>query len=269
MKSKKKFYALWALAFCLAMATDSCSGYDDVQDGDVDYFDRSKTFVEEIGGQPYWFIPESDGSRNVLVTWNRINCNSIVDYVRLNAKYSGDVDVPSTVTHDGVAYTVIGADDNAFYHCNGITSLKLQEGMTKWGEHTWFFSPFRNVMTKVKEIYLPSTLEMTEIPDYYFMNNSSLAKCHIPDVEAIGDSAFFKCSKLVSVNVPSTVRSIGDGAFTSCSKLTELHVEAVTPPALGEAIAIAGKCTLYVPTGSGEAYANDEFWGKFKSIKEE
>lgn len=265
-----KNFSLSLFATGLAItALWSCGGYDDVQDGDVDYFDRSKTFVEEIGGQPYWFIPESDGSQNVLVTWNRINCNSIVDYVRLNAKYSGDVDVPSTVTHNGTTYTVTGADDNAFYCCNGITSLKLQEGMTQWGEHTWFYSPFRNLMTKVKEIYLPSTLDLKEIPAYYFMNNTALVTCHIPNVTAIGDSAFFKCSRLTTVNIPSTVQSIGDGAFTSCSKLKELHVEATTPPTLAEAVAIAKSCTLYVPTGSKDAYEANEFWSKFKTIKEE
>lgn len=249
----------------------SCEGaYDDAQEGNVDYFDRSKTFVEEIDGQPYWFIPESEGSQNVLVTWNRINCNSIVDYVRLTSKYTGAVNVPSTIDHNGVTYTVTGADDNAFYHCNGITSLVLQEGMTRWGEHTWFYSPFRSLMTKVKTIYLPSSLtDMKEIPAYYFMNNSALETCHIPNVTAIGDSAFFKCAKLKSVNIPATVERIGDGAFTGCSKLTTLHVEAATPPVLTAAVDIAAKCALYVPKGAKDAYAADEYWNKFKTITEE
>ena len=267
--NSKNYQVLISIAVVLLTTMASCGGHDDVQDGNVDYFDRSKTFAEEVDGQPYWFIPESVGSQNVLVTWNRINCNSIVDYVRLNAKYSGNVNVPSTITHNGVEYNVIGADDNAFYCCNQITSLHLQEGMTRWGEHTWFCSPFRSLMTKVKDVYLPSSLEMTELPAYYFMNNSSLETCHIPNVTTIGDSAFFKCSKLNNFVVPATVKTIGDGAFTSCSRLTNLHVEAVVPPYLSEEVSIAKKCDLYVPTRAKAAYEADQYWSEFKSIKEE
>ncbi len=267
---RKTILFLQAVAIASLSVLWSCDKYDDVQEGNVDYFDRSKTFAEEVNGQTYWFIPEQDGSTNVLVTWNRLGCNSIVDYVRQSAKYTGDVNIPSTVSHGGVTYTVVGADDNAFYHCNGITSLRLQEGMTRWGEHTWFYSPFRSLMTKVTDIYLPSTLsDLKEIPDYYFMNNTGLVTCHIPNVTAIGDSAFFKCSKMTTVNIPATVKTIGKGAFTSCSKLVELHVEATDPPVLSEAISIAAKCNLYVPSGSKAAYETDEFWSMFKTITEE
>ena len=270
MKTKNYSFLLMLVA-AAAMMLSACDKYDDVQEGDPDYFQRSKTFAEEINGQVYWFIPESDGSSNVLVTWNRIGCNSIVDYVRTaSTRYTGDVVVPATVTHNGVIYNVVGADDNAFYMCNGITSLVLQEGMTRWGAHTYFFSPFRTVMNKVKDIYLPSTLSgLPNIPDYYFMNNTALVSCHIPNVEVIGDSAFFKCSKLTTVNVPSTVKRIGKGAFTNCSKLTDLHVEASVPPVLDEAVSIANKCNLFVPAGSLAAYQADAFWGAFKTITEE
>lgn len=269
MRSKKVLMLQMVAMLCLT-SMSSCDKCDDVQEGDVDYFDRSKTFAEEVDGQLYWFIPEQDGSQNVLVTWNRLNCNSIVDYVRQSSKYSGVVDVPQTVTHNGVTYTVTGADDNAFYHCDGITTLRLQEGMTRWGEHTWFYSPFRSLMKNVTDIYLPSTLsDLKEIPNYYFMNSTALVTCHIPNVTAIGDSAFFKCSKLTSVNIPATVKSIGKGTFTSCSKLTTLHVEATEPPVLTEAVAIANKCDLFVPAGSKTAYEADEFWSMFKSITEE
>lgn len=237
---KQTIYSVLLVALAMtAPSLTSCEkAFDDVQDGNVDYFGRSKTFVEEINGQPYWFIPESDGSLNVLVTWNRINCNSIADYVRMTSKYTGDVEVPSTVTHNGVTYNVTGADDNAFYHCNNITKLVLKEGMTHWGEHTWFYSPYRNVMTKVTDIYLPTTMtDMKSVPSYYFMNNTALASCHIPNVTEIGDSAFFGCTKLTTLNLPETVSAtegiyipasvsrIGNQAFAGCNSRAYLTVD--------------------------------------------
>lgn len=238
MKTILNSVLLTATALCCT-ALLSCNKFDDVQDGDVNYFGKNKTFAEEINGQLYWFIPESNGSQNVLVTWNRINYNSIVDYIRYTSKYTGAVDVPSTVTHNGVTYTVTGADDNAFYYCTDITSLKLQEGMTHWGEHTWFYSPYRNVMTKVTEIYLPSTLsDLPTIPAYYFRGNTALVNCHIPNVTEIGEGAFWGCTKLTTLNlpasatetegiyIPASVTKIGANAFALCNSRAYLTVEA-------------------------------------------
>ena len=44
-------------------------------------------------------------------------------------------------------------------------------------------------------------------------------------VTSIGYRAFYDCSGLTSVVIPSSVTSIGSGAFTYCSKLTEIVVD--------------------------------------------
>lgn len=241
MKQKTKTILLLAAVVTAGvLLTSSCSrAYDEAQDGNADYFLRSQTFAVDVNGQVLYFIPESEGSSNVLVTWNRINCSSLVDWVKTAGnRYAGNIEVPSTVTHNGSTYQVVGADDNAFYMCNAITSLVLPEGMTRWGEHTYFFSPFRTVMNKVTNIYLPTSLtELKTIPNYYFMNNTALVTCHIPPVEEIGDSAFYNCTKLTSLNlpataaitdgffIPSTVKRIGKGAFAGCNRRNHLVVE--------------------------------------------
>ena len=43
-------------------------------------------------------------------------------------------------------------------------------------------------------------------------------------VTRIGDYAFYNCSGLTSVTIPSSVRSIGWGAFYGCSGLKKIHV---------------------------------------------
>lgn len=43
-------------------------------------------------------------------------------------------------------------------------------------------------------------------------------------VTSIGNSAFYHCSSLTSINIPSGVTSIGSSAFSSCSSLTSINI---------------------------------------------
>ena len=43
-------------------------------------------------------------------------------------------------------------------------------------------------------------------------------------VTSIGDSAFFRCSQLASIEIPSSVKSIGDYAFYDCTGLTSITI---------------------------------------------
>lgn len=43
-------------------------------------------------------------------------------------------------------------------------------------------------------------------------------------VTAIGDEAFWNCSKLTTINIPNSVTTIGNYAFYSCSGLTNIHI---------------------------------------------
>ncbi len=47
------------------------------------------------------------------------------------------------------------------------------------------------------------------------------------DLQIIGDTAFYNCTELTSVNLPSATY-IGDAAFYSCGKLTKANTPAVT-----------------------------------------
>ena len=49
------------------------------------------------------------------------------------------------------------------------------------------------------------------------------------DTVAIGNNAFYNCTSLTSVNVPSSVTSIGDGAFAVCASLTTIDVNTDNP----------------------------------------
>ncbi len=83
--------------------------------------------------------------------------------------------------------------------------------------------------------------------------------------------AFLNCSDLLSVTISESVISIGDSAFCKCSGLQEIYVQNSTPLAIGNSALYQinkSTCTLYVPAGSGEAYAAADQWKDFVNIIE-
>ncbi len=269
---------------CMLLCAVSCS---DSETGDGDYFRRG-AFEETVDGQRMVFIPVSEGSNDVLFTWDRINQNYIVNDMTSTTKlYSGNITVPATVTHDGVTYNVTGVDDYAFIYCTKLTGITVSEGVRTWGKDELVRS------TNITTFSLPSTIDnFTEVPYGYFAKFGKLKTVQLPNVTAIGDSAFAsclylsdinipegctslgryafsRCSRMTKLTLPSTITSIGEKCFASCTKLKALHVKAVTPPSMAEPLPTADAATLYIPQGSYNAYANDAVWGQFSEIVEE
>ena len=65
---------------------------------------------------------------------------------------------------------------------------------------------------------------MTSIGDYAFYGCTALTSVTIPSsVTSIGKYAFSRCTALTSVTIPNSVTSIGEGAFYGCTALTEVN----------------------------------------------
>ena len=63
------------------------------------------------------------------------------------------------------------------------------------------------------------------IGEHAFYGCSSLTSVNIPSsVKWIGSYAFYGCSSLTSVNIPSSVKWIGSYAFYGCSSLTNINI---------------------------------------------
>ena len=100
--------------------------------------------------------------------------------------YSGDVNIPDSVTYQRRVYRVTRINNKAFYGCSDLTSVIIGNNVTSIG-------------------------------DYAFYNCSGLASVIIGNsVTSIGSSAFNGCSGLTSVTIPNSVTSIGNGAFYKC-----------------------------------------------------
>lgn len=126
--------------------------------------------------------------------------------------------------------------------------------------------------------------EITAIPDCAFgfasangkFGCTKLTSIDIPSsVTSIGSSAFFYCDGLTSIDIPSGVTSIGDFAFSlSEGNTITVTLLATSPPTLGytedskgtkvySAFGEPGINKIIVPKGCGEAYKSAEGWSTY------
>ena len=54
-----------------------------------------------------------------------------------NGSYSGSIEIPESVTRDGVEYRVTSIGDKAFYWCSGLASITIPNSVTSIGEQAF------------------------------------------------------------------------------------------------------------------------------------
>ena len=137
--------------------------------------------------------------------------------------YRGSVVIPSSVTYNGIKYSVTSIGSNAFQNCSALTSITIPNSVTSIG-------------------------------DWAFYHCSGLTSVTIPNsVTSIGESAFEGCRGLTSVTIPSSVTSIGRYAFSGCSGLTSVKSEIINVFDL-EVQDISSTCKLFVPENTRSQY---------------
>ena len=173
----------------------------------------------EVGG--IYYNITSDENLTVEVTYETTDYNS----------YSGDVDIPATVTNGETNYSVTRIGDKAFYNCSSLTSITIPESVTSIG--MWEFYN----CTELTTITIPESV--TSIDIFAFYNCSGLTSINIPEgVTSIGFDAFYNCSGLTSITIPESVTKIGGHAFYNCSGLTKAEfasIESLCKIQFGEA----------------------------------
>ncbi len=101
-------------------------------------------------------------------------------------QYSGNIVIPSSVTYEGVTYSVTTIYSEAFKNCYSLTGITIPNSVTTIGNSAF------SGCSRLTSVTIPSS------------------------VTSIGSYAFYYCSSLTSVTIPNSVTSIGSSAFTNC-----------------------------------------------------
>ena len=137
----------------------------------------------------------------------------------------GELVIPDSVTSIG-KYAFIG--------CCSVTSIVIPNSVTSIGEYAF------DGCCSVTSIVIPNSV--TSIGEYAFDGCDNITKAIIPTIaigcfyednlqeviinqgESIRDYAFKKCSKLVNIVIPNSVKRIGSYAFYDCSSLKSILI---------------------------------------------
>ncbi|MDE7510030.1 MAG: leucine-rich repeat domain-containing protein, partial [Muribaculaceae bacterium] len=132
--------------------------------------------------------------------------------------FTGAIKIPTTVSYNGVEYSVTSIGDSAFSRCSSLTKITLPNSVTSIGDYAFQYC------SGLIEITLPNSV--TSIGESAFERCSGLTEITIPNsVTSIGSIAFNGCSSLTEITIPNSVTSIGSFAFDGCTGLKKVTLE--------------------------------------------
>jgi hypothetical protein len=130
-----------------------------------------------------------------------------------------------------VSFPAIASIGNqAFGGCTGLTEINLPASLTSIG-----FNPFTycinlttiTVDSNNSQFSSRNGMLLDKAGTTLYGYPSASGTVTLSDITSIGDSAFFECTNLISVNFPEA-SSIGDDAFADCTSLTTANFPLVT-----------------------------------------
>lgn len=170
---------------------------------------------------------------------------SVSDQGEGGGLYSGNVNIPESVTNDGTTYPVTKIGYFAFKDCVELTGVNM-----------------------------PNTIN--EIGDHAFQNCGMLTEANIPAAVTYIGTGAFESTGLNSIEIPAGVTKIAMWAFQDCPALTDVYCHIEDPSAIEigfnsfklESEDYSNR-TLHVPAGSIAAYKDSdlsEFFGKIVAL---
>ena len=155
-----------------------------------------------------------------------------------SSNISGKIEIPTSITYKGVAYSVTSIESSAFYGCNSLTSITIPDSVTSIGQFAFrgcislesMTIPFVGAeLNGTRNTHFGYIFGASSSSYNYSYVPSSLKSVTITGGESIAASAFSGCTSLTSINIPDSVTSIGEYAFQNCTALT-IYCEAASKP---------------------------------------
>lgn len=161
--------------------------------------------------------------------------------------YKGDIQIPETITKEGVEYKVKAISDYAFCNCTELRSITFPK------EFVVINSDAFKGCTGLSAVLFPEKLE--RIGMSAFEGCTNLTSISLPEeLGTIGTDAFKGCTSLTSISIPSTVTRIDDMAFDQIA-LQEVYVYSDNLTSVGTR-AWSTTIPTYVPANSFMKYKN-------------
>ena len=178
-----------------------------------------------------------------------LNSNSS-SYIVTGIGTCTDTEIVIPSTYNGLPVTHIG--DTAFYNTY-ITSIRLGEAIVSIGQMSFyncyslkniyinenlsFVAPYGFYNAPISNVYFSGTVSdwcqisfgnylsnpLNNAGALYF-NNELATDLIIPNgVSSINELSFYKCTSIVSVTLPQSVKTIGASAFANCSNISNVY----------------------------------------------
>ncbi len=225
---------------CSATSASAPGTYDITVSGaeaknyDITYTKGTLT-IEESAVEPVI----TDGNCIDGIYYKFYNGNMTAEVISGENKYTGDIVIPRSVKYNGSTYAVTDIGEEAFYYCNGLTSVTIPRSITSIDERAFhgcgdllslavesgnliydsregcnaiIETASKTLIAGGRNSFIPDGI--TSIGGGAFSYNKGLTSITIPEsVTSIGWTAFEETG-LTSVAIPESVTSIGSFAFT-------------------------------------------------------
>lgn len=225
-----------------------------------------------------------------------------------SAVYSGAVTIPETVTYDGMTYSVTSIGPSAFYNCTRLTSVSIPNSVVSIGRSAFCGCTKLTSITipdsvtslgnfafwgcsGLTSVAIPNSVTSIGLDAFFdtgwynaqedgvlyfdsyclgYKGDKITGELTIRDgTTLICNSAFYNCTGLTSVIIPSSVAIIDYYAFYGCGGLTSVTSLNSTPPMCVDDVfspSTYTDATLKVPTVS--VYKGADVWKNFYGIEE-
>lgn len=274
---KIQFLSMMMLAVMVMPLMFSCSKDDD----------DNGSGGAEGGNNTHVVVNENDTTSNGSIFSAIDEQNFYLDYIKYTVEeghlvvtgydkkgFKGAANIVARITYNGNTYEVLKIGLNAFYGCEGLTSVNIPNSVTSVETRAFAYCSGLTSVTIGNSV--------TDIGSYAFGGCSGLTSikvesgnvkydsrddCNaiietatnvlvlgcksttIPNsVTSIGWNAFFGCSSLTSIDIPNGVTSIGWGAFQDCNGLTSVSIpESVTYIGWNAFLGCSGLTSVTIP----------------------